>query len=69
MFEALIKTLISIALLVLCVFLVIWFLAEIGLALPAMVVHIFYVIAVLIAILIIYRWLVSPYWGSWWGGP
>lgn len=67
MFEALIKTLISIAVLALCVYLVIWFLSEIGLALPMMVAHILWVIAVLVAILIVYRLLFAPYWSSWWG--
>jgi hypothetical protein len=68
-FEAVIKTLITIAVIVLCMWLALWALQEIGLAIPAMVVHILWVIVILIAILVIVRLLVSPYWSSWWGPP
>jgi hypothetical protein len=55
MVEAVIRALITIAVFVLCFFLVVWFLGEIGIVLPATVLHILIVIAVLIAILILYR--------------
>lgn len=64
MFEAVIRALITLALFALLVFLVIWVLESIGIALPLMVVRIIWVIAVLIAILIIYR-IIKPFAGSW----
>lgn len=55
MVESLIVTLIWIAVVVGCVFLVIWFLGQIGVALPARVVQIAWAIAVLVIILILWR--------------
>ncbi len=55
MVESLIVTLIWIAVVVGCVFLVIWFLGQIGVALPARVVQIAWAIAVLVVILILWR--------------
>jgi hypothetical protein len=59
MVETVIKGLIGIAAAVLCVVLVIWFLGQLGIVLPAMVVKIFYLIAVLLVILWLYRLLKS----------
>jgi hypothetical protein len=56
-FEALIRTLIYLCVIALCFFLVIWVLAEIGIALPAIVITILKVIFVLIAILVLVRLL------------
>lgn len=55
MVESLIVTLIWIAVVVGCVFLVLWVLGQIGLALPPRVVQIAWVIAVLIILLILWR--------------
>ena len=63
MVEAVIRALITIAVIVLCYFLIIWALAEVGLAIPAMVAHIILVILVLICILILWR-LLSPHIGN-----
>lgn len=64
MLEAVIRALISICVVVLCVYLVLWVLAGLGLSLPAMVVKIFWIIAVLIIILILFR-LLRPFAGTW----
>lgn len=69
MVEAVIRCLITICLVALCCFLVIWVLGELGIAIPIMVMRILYVIAVLICILVLYRMIIGPYWGRWWGGP
>jgi hypothetical protein len=71
MFEAIIRALIYICLMVLAFFLIMWVLSAIGLVLPAMVEKILMVILVLIAILVLFR-LFSPWVGSFslWGpGP
>jgi len=57
MFESIILLLIQIALVVLAAYVVIWFLGQIGVALPHMVVQIFWAIVVLIVILLLYRML------------
>lgn len=54
-FEAIVRALIYICLVVLAMFLVLWVLAEIGLALPAMVIKILWVIVVLLCILVLFR--------------
>jgi hypothetical protein len=64
MIEALIKFLISLCVLVLCVFLVLWVTEAIGLLIPVMVVKIIWVIVALIAILLLVRFL-RPFVGSW----
>lgn len=55
MVESLISLLITLCLLALCVYLVIWVCGQIGLSLPAQVVKILWVIVVLVAILMIVR--------------
>lgn len=57
MFESIILLLIQIALVVLAAYVIIWFLGQIGVALPPMVVQIFWAIVVLIVILLLYRML------------
>ncbi len=64
MLEAVIRALISICVVVLCIFLIIWVLSALGLALPAMVVKIIWIIAALICILILFR-LLRPFAGGW----
>lgn len=64
MVETVIKLLISLCLVVLCVFLVVWVLGELGIILPAIVMKIGWVILVLIVILVIYRTL-KPVSGGW----
>lgn len=63
MFEAVIRALIGLCLLVAVVFLIFWVLAGLGLAIPAMVVHIIWIIVALIALLILVR-LLRPYIGN-----
>jgi hypothetical protein len=67
MVEAVIRCLITIVVIALLFFLCVWVLGEIGIALPIMVVHCLYVLAALIIILVLYRMLIGPYWGTWWG--
>lgn len=62
--ETIIRGLITICLVVLCYFLIIWVLGAIGLHLPPMVLNILTVILVLVAILLLFRML-RPYWGQW----
>lgn len=57
--ETVLKALIYIAVVVLCVVLVVWFCGVLGLPIPAQAVKIIYVIAALIAILILWR-IVRP---------
>lgn len=57
MFEGIILLLIQIAFVVLIAYVIIWFLGQIGVALPPMVVQIFWAIVVLIIILLLYRML------------
>lgn len=64
MIEAVIRGLIGICLIVLAVSLTIWVLGQLGLTLPAFVVKILWVIAVLLIILWLVR-LFRPYWGGW----
>lgn len=63
MLEAVIRFLITMCLIALCVFLVIWVLGAIGIVLPAMVVKIIWIIAALVAVLFLVR-LLRPYWGN-----
>ncbi|TXH32071.1 MAG: hypothetical protein E6Q98_25805 [Rhodospirillaceae bacterium] len=63
MLEAVIRFLITMCLIALCVFLVIWVLGAIGIVLPAMVVKIIWIIAALVAVLFLVR-LLKPYWGN-----
>lgn len=65
MVEAVIRALIGLALLVLCVFLVVWVLGTLGIVIPAMVLHILYVIAVLIGILYLWRLFGGMISGPW----
>lgn len=64
MFEAFIKALISIGLLVICVYLGLWFVAGLGLGIPGVVINIVWMIVVLICVLIIYR-LFKPWISGW----
>ncbi len=57
MFESIITLLIYICLVVAVCWLVIWVLGELGVALPAQVIKIFWVIVVLIVILLLFRTL------------
>jgi hypothetical protein len=63
MLEAVIRFLITMCLIALCVFLVIWVLGAIGIVLPAMVIKIIWIIAALVAVLFLVR-LLKPYWGN-----
>jgi hypothetical protein len=63
MLESVIRFLITMCLIALCVFLVIWVLGAIGIVLPAMVVKIIWIIAALVAVLFLVR-LLKPYWGN-----
>lgn len=53
--ETIIRGLISLCLLVLAVYVVIWVLAALGIFLPAMVIKIVWIIVALVAILMLYR--------------
>lgn len=64
MVEAVIRALIYILCLVLCVFLVTWVLASVGLVLPAMVIKVLWIIVALLAILVLFR-LLRPHAGNW----
>lgn len=64
MFEAVVRMLIALCLLVLAVWLILWVLAGLGIALPAMVVKVLWIIVALIAILVVVR-AVRPYAGGW----
>jgi hypothetical protein len=55
MVEVVIKGLIALVILAICVFLIIWVLGAIGIVIPDMIVKLIYVIAVLVALLFIYR--------------
>lgn len=57
MLESVITTLIAIAILVAVVYLVIWFLGQMGIALPEQVMRILWVIVALVALLYIVRTL------------
>lgn len=61
MVEAVIRAMIAIGVIALCVVLVVWALGEFGIVIPAMVLHILVVIAVLIVILILYRIFKAAY--------
>jgi hypothetical protein len=63
MLEAVIRFLITMCLIALCVFLVIWVLGALGIVLPAMVIKIIWIIAALVAVLFLVR-LLKPYWGN-----
>ena len=63
MVESIIRALIYICAIVLCYFLILWVLGEIGIAIPAMVAHIILVILVLVCVLILWR-LFRPYIGN-----
>jgi len=62
MVEAVIKFLVTICLIALCVFLVLWVLSALGVALPPMVVKVIWIIVALIAVLFLVRML-RPYFG------
>lgn len=64
MFEAVVRGLIGLCLLVAAFFLVLWVLGQLGIVLPAIIVTIAKVILVLIAILVLYRML-KPHSGGW----
>lgn len=59
MFESIIMLLIYIALIVGVAYLVIWVLGQLGIALPPMVVKVFWVIVILIIILLLWR-MIGP---------
>jgi hypothetical protein len=58
MIEAVIYALIYLALLILCVYLILWVLEQLGIALPPQVVKILWIIIALVAILIIVQTVV-----------
>ncbi len=64
MIEAVIRALIGLCLLVGAVYLILWVVAALGIALPAMVVKIVWIIVALIAILMLVR-LLRPHAGGW----
>lgn len=72
MFGSIVRALIYLCFIALAFYLVIWVIGEIGIILPAMVIHIIGVIFVLFAILILYN-LFSPWLSGydWWNsrGP
>lgn len=71
MFEAIIRALLYICGLVLCYFLVLWVLGELGIAIPMMVAHVLAIMLALVCILILWR-LFSPWFGGvnlWGPGP
>lgn len=63
MVEAVIRFLITICVVALCLFLVLWVFAAIGIIIPPTVVKILWIIAALIAVLFLVR-LLRPYWGN-----
>jgi hypothetical protein len=64
MFEAVIKGLIALVIMVIAVYLVIYVLGIIGFTIPAQFIPLLWVIGLLIVILFLYR-IVKPLWGSW----
>lgn len=64
MVEAVIRFLIGICLLVLCVVLILWVFASLGLIIPPLVIKIIWIIAALVAVLYLVR-LLRPHWGTW----
>ena len=64
MVESVIRALISLCVLVLLAFLVLWGLGELGVIIPAMIVKVFWVIIALVGILILYK-LFAPYVNGW----
>jgi Zn-dependent protease with chaperone function len=71
MFGSVVRALIYLCFMALAYYLVIWVLGELGIMIPAMVMHIIIVIFVLIAILVLYQ-LLWPRFREfdWWGrGP
>jgi hypothetical protein len=60
MVEGVIRGLIILCVLVAAVFIVLWVIGQLGLAIPSMVVTIIWIIVALIALLILWR-IVSPY--------
>jgi len=68
MFGNLIRALIYLCFLALAFYLIVWVIAELGIALPVMVVHIIGVIFVLVAILVLYQLFWPHLRGyNWWG--
>ena len=71
MIEAVIRALIYLCALAVVFYLILWVLAELGVVLPVMVVHIIGVMLVLVAFLVLWK-LFSPWFAgvNWWGrGP
>jgi hypothetical protein len=70
MFERVIRALIYLCILAICFYLILWVLASIGLAIPAIVVTILKVMFVLVAILVLVK-LFYPWFSTqnWWGNP
>jgi hypothetical protein len=64
MIEAVIRGLIAICLAVAAVVLILWVLAQLGIALPSMVVKILWIIVALIVLLWLFR-LLRPHAGGW----
>ncbi len=64
MIESLIKALIYILVLAACVFLVLWVMSIVGLALPAVIIKIIWAIFALICVLVLFR-LLRPHAGNW----
>lgn len=66
MLSVVVRALITLCVIALCFFLVIWVLGAIGIVLPAIVIKILGVILVLVAILILIK-LFQPWIGRWFG--
>lgn len=69
MLERVIYALLYLCGIVLAYFLVIWVLGELGIALPAMVLHVILVMLVLVAILVLWRLFFVGANIRWWPGP
>jgi hypothetical protein len=70
MIEAIVRALLYLCGIALCFFLIVWVIGEIGIVIPAMVLHILMVMFVLLAILVLYRLLWPWVGGNFWGpGP
>lgn len=68
MFVAFIRFLISILVVALCVFLLIWVLGIIGISFPPVVIKIIWAIGALVCLLMLVQFL-RPHWGDWWQKP
>ena len=63
--ESIIRGLIGLCLLVAAIYIALWVIAGLGIALPAMIVKIIWIVVVLVAILVFYRGLKGSGHGGW----